>query len=131
MKSLNSLRKIQETLECYALNHTWFMLMANVGLPLIALVTLLLLAYHPWVISGIVVVLFSGYVFIGFCNILVLLKRKQEKKCGICGDTATVGPMAGGPIEYYCDNCHTIIRTFLKAEQAHQIFIKELKEGKQ
>jgi hypothetical protein len=127
MKELSKFERIQKTLENYALEHTWFLWMSNVGLPLISLITLLLLAYHPWVISGIIAVLFSGYVFIGFCNILVLLKRRKEKKCGLCGNTATVGPMGGGPIAWYCEDCHVTVRKFLDLQKEHEDMLETMR----
>ena len=41
--------------------------------------------------------------------------------CGICGEEATVGPFAGGPVPWYCTDCHWKIRKFLKK-------LEELKE---
>lgn len=53
---------------------------------------------------------------------------KRTAKCGICGGKAEVGPFAGGPLQYYCKDCHFKIRKFLDAQEAHEQMIKEMIE---
>ena len=52
-----------------------------------------------------------------------------EHKCGICGEQATVGPFAGGPIVWYCEECHWRIQKFCEALEKHREFWRKL--GKQ
>ena len=50
----------------------------------------------------------------------------KEHKCGLCGEVATIGPVAGGPFAWYCKRCRSMVKKFLKAVEKHHIFIQEL-----
>jgi hypothetical protein len=50
-----------------------------------------------------------------------------KEPCGICGEPATVGPFAGGPVAWYCKDCNWKIRKFLDLSEKHEAFVKNLR----
>ena len=51
-----------------------------------------------------------------------------EHKCGICGKKATVGPHAGGPITWYCENCKFVVHKFCEELEKYNEFMKEYRK---
>ena len=43
----------------------------------------------------------------------------DNRKCGVCGEKAELGPFCGGPFAYYCFDCHKKFTKIMEAYHNH------------
>lgn len=43
----------------------------------------------------------------------------DDRKCGVCGGKAELGPFIGGPFAYYCKDCHTKFMRIMEVFHHH------------
>ncbi len=46
----------------------------------------------------------------------------EDRKCGVCGGKAELGPFCGGPFVYYCKGCHDKFEVIMRVYKWHLEF---------